>query len=252
MIGRIRDLAETLAAGPLVSDEVGDDVEQAAVALQALTAILVQRDLRAKMARWETTRDERGRLVKRLRPDQPPTPEEAADGAQRFKEIAESGQAPAAHIWDPESTRFSAGRPMGKAEYRARQERLGKVEVSGYDVRNDIGDAQAPDPENVYTEAEVADLLARAEAHGKATGQLTQAGEVVPNSPVIPMEPISRTPTVTPKVRQVIHSPKIERVPLEQRKPVDVDSLRNKLLADARAKAMANIGVGNGTAAATG
>ena len=51
MLRRIADLVGSLEDGALVSDQLGNDLDHAATALQALTMILAAREARAAMAR---------------------------------------------------------------------------------------------------------------------------------------------------------------------------------------------------------
>ena len=246
MLERIRDLAEQLSGLPLVSDHIGDDMEQAVVALQALTALLMQRDLREKMARWEAVRNGQGRMVKILRPDQPPTPEEAEEGARNLQEMCESGQAPAAGIWDNNSTVRSSGRPMSRAEYQAYLAKNGRAEISGYDLRNGTGAGKLP--EKMYTEAEVAEQIKRAMAFGKETGQIKADGTVPEGMPVIPMPVVERPGAVKPRPQAPpdLGPTDHEDIPLAQRKHVDTQPLMNRLLDGAlkAAKSRATSGVG--------
>lgn len=254
---RIIELADQLRAGPLVADEFGDDVGQAAIALQALTVVLVQRDMRTKM-RWETIRDERGRLVQRLRPDQPPTPEEAEREGKGLAAIIETGEAPAVQIWDPDSVRVAAGRPMGRAEYKAHLARTGREEVSGYDIRNDTTTGKV---EKRYSGEEVKQEIERAIRHGLETGQFRRTAdgvEAVPNAPVVPMpvvekpSPVRQKPLIDPGAGAAeVKPPMHESIPLAKRTPVNTDAMMANFYQRAKSMAIAKA-TQNGAAAMVG
>ena len=239
MLSRLRDLCDSLADSALISDQVGDDFEHAAVALQALTALVVQRDLRERMARWESTTNERGMRVQRLRPDNPPTPEEAAAGARRLAEMAESRQAPAAQIWNPESTELKGkcGGPIrSRSEYEAVLKSRGMAEVSRYDIENDVG-VTSPTQIDAEIKQRIAETVTKAVEFGKQTGQITPDNRVVESAPVIPLPVAAESPRVP---EQKDNGPAFEDIPLEKRARVDTSGLERKLTNAARDRAIAS------------
>lgn len=251
MLDRLLDLMEQLIeGGALVSDEIGDDYDQAAIALQALTSILNARDVRAKMARWEWITNEKGKRVQRMRPDNPPTPEEAAAGAQRLREMCETRQAPGLRLFAEGSTKLTNedGSPItSHAQYEAAKRRKGLEEVSGYDVRNDVGVKRASE-----VDAEIAAMHAesveRAMAHGRATGQIDADRNVVEGSKVIPMPVQERAPVVKqrPQVAAALEAqgdgpafvdvPKAERAPVD---PVETQRMVTRITSGAQERAIA-------------
>ena len=237
MLSRLRDLCDSLADSALIIDQVGDDFEHAAVALQALTALVVQRDLRERMARWESTTNERGMRVQRLRPDNPPTPEEAAAGARRLAEMAESRQAPAVRVFQVGSTALT--NPDGSeitthGQYQAALKAKGMAEVTGYDVRNDVGvTSQAQIDAEI--KQRIADTVTKAVEFGKQTGQITPDNRVVESAPVIPLPVAAETPRVP---EQKDNGPAFEDIPLEKRARVDTSGLERKLTNAARDRAI--------------
>ena len=244
MLDRIADLCAQLSNARLTEDEV----EHAAIALQALTTILVTRDVRAEeLARWEKMSGGKLRLT-----SNPPTPEEEAAGRERIAVMSAARQAPAADIFD--GTRFiqSSGRTFAnRDERKAYLRETGREEVSAYDLANDIGIRRNDGP--VYTEAQMAEMVKRAMAWGKETGQIKD-GKVVPGAPVIPMPVQERPDPVPPKPKpEPIPDAEIAAVPLEARPAVNTESLRNSLAQNAMTAAIAAANArGNGTAAKLG
>ncbi|MCR4294779.1 MAG: hypothetical protein NUW21_04545 [Elusimicrobia bacterium] len=225
MFDRIADLAQQLSAATISPDEI----DHAAIALQALTTILVQRDVRASMARWETMVNERGQRVKRLRPDNEPTQEEVEIEERNRAEMLAARQAPAAGIWDPESTVGSAGKAMSKAEYRSYLKNTGREEVTGYDVRNGLTAGTGKGESAKYTQEQVKVLIERAIAHGKQTGQITSNNEVIPNAPLIPL-PVEERPPPQARPPTQFDDVEIQEIPLSERKSVDTSRLQQNLM----------------------
>lgn len=65
-----------------------------------------------------------------------PTPEEAAAGDKRVREMLEERRPPAGDVWNPDSTILAMGRPMGRKEYRNELKARGYVEISQKEVGN--------------------------------------------------------------------------------------------------------------------
>ena len=240
MLKRVADLADFLASAPLVTDEAGDDHDNCAVAIQALTTILVTRDLRARMPHWEEMVNERGQHVKRLRSDVPPTPEETAEGERRWAEMIAARQPPAAHLFDGERyAHLPGGAPSSRSEMNAVMKEKHLIPISDNDARNGTHLGKTPDMGEIVR-AEVA----KAMAHIHATGNVQKDGTVT--TPFVPPPVALRAPA--PQREPQSHAeeaamdapPPFIDIPKEQRRQVDTSDLLSKIGGFAQKRALAD------------
>ena len=253
MIQRIVDLCGQLSAGALQSDQLGNDVDQVATALQALTMVFAAREARAAVARWERTQSGDGRALY-LRTDNPPTPEEVAHGERNIREMVEARQAPAADVFNPESTtlRKPNGAPIeSRGDYKAEMARRGLVNVSGYDIRNSDAAKQKAEVEK-QQDAKLQAMLEQAYEFGRRSGQINSDGTVPHGAPVIPMpidpsvRAIKAPREVEPTPATADQRPLVEHIPLEKRKRVNTDALMSNLVGQALKHSAATAGGMNG------
>ena len=239
MLKRIAALADDLARCPLVSDEAGDDTEHAAVALQALTMIMAQRDLRVRMARWERVQQGSGTVL-RLRPDLPATPEEAAESERRWAEMIAARQPPAAHLFDGERyAHLPGGAPSCRSEMNAVMKEKHLIPISDFDARNGTHLGKTPDMGEIVR-AEVA----KAMAHIYATGNVQKDGTVTTPFVPPPVAPRAAAPQREPQSHAeeaaMDAPPPFIDIPKEQRRQVDTSDLLSKIGGFAQKRALAD------------
>ena len=253
MIQRIVDLCGQLSNGALTSDQFGDDHDQVATALQALTMVFAAREAREAMARWERVQQGHGTVL-RLRPDNPPTPEEVAHDDRNRAEMLAARQAPAVGIFNPESTtlRNPDGTEIGgRSAYQRALKAKGFVEVTGYDVRNGDAAKQKAEVEK-QQDAKLQAMLEQVYEFGRRSGQINGDGTVPHGAPVIPMpidpsvRAIKAPREVEPTPATADQRPLVEHIPLEKRKRVNTDALMSNLVGQALKHSAATAGGMNG------